>query len=270
MADMDKIVNSRWYIFFNWVVRLIFLSIIGVLTPLVAGGVFMLPWLFLDAANLFYIILAIIGLVVLVWIGIPSACATYATLAIWNDGGDANTFTTYYRFLFSDLKELWRYELVMIPVVAILAGAIYCYLVLMKNEGAWFVIGAIGFGVTALLSWFVLLAGVHLPPAVNSFRMKTKDLIRFTFMMAVRMAPQSFLWFFILYGMAALSLVNSMLTPLWFIIGYALSMYFVVLLSKNRYAYLVARTTVKSSDKAPAETTEEDRKDDNDTKEDKS
>lgn len=241
MGDPEKILNSRWYNFFNWVVRLVFANIMALLTPMVIGFGLMCPWLFINSSNIFFIIIAIIGALSIIWLAIPSVCACYSLIKAWNEGSENNTFKPFYILYWRYLKELWLYELIMIPIVLVLGFGIYAYYKLLSNEGLWFWIGAIGFGVTAILAWFVILAGVHLPACVSTFRMKTIDLIKLTFINAFRMFPSSLLWFIIYYGVAALILVNSFFTPVYFIIGLALSTYAVEMLSHSKYAYLEAK-----------------------------
>lgn len=188
-------------------------------------------------AGIFIIIAVIIG----VFVFIPTFVTIFSMIKIFGEDGNASIGLFFDR-LWDNFKSLWKLELIMIPIVFLFTFATYFYymnIISSDKLGSFASLYVIGYNfllVTLIIIFFCLL---NLPMTLGYFRMDTKSIMKFTFMMTFKNILFSFIYFFSFLIPVLLCVINTFFLPMWFVCGISLPLYVCYLVSRTKYRYLV-------------------------------
>ena len=203
------------------------------------NGVFVNYGKKLDTKSTLSGLLVLIGLVLALFAFIPCYVTTFMMIKIYQEDGSSQTFVLYFIKLWNNFKELFRLELIIVPLISVMAYGLFSYYSIinsMTNASLFFTL-SYNFILIALICMVLFI--LNLPMTIGYFRMKTYTILRFTFANTFRNILYSFLYLLILLVPLALCLINSWLIPVWFLVGLSIPLYFMYHLSSKKYHQMV-------------------------------
>lgn len=269
--DMEKYSNGKLYLFFEWLYKLIvwnlltfILTILPLIVPLLMCYV-KIPEnaktfdeiLAVTQAYPMYFtivgILLVIGLILAVVIFIPSYCTIFTLIKAQYEGGTGNVILTYFEVVWKNFKELFRLELIIIPVVILFGFAMYVYYVLMGQEGfeynaitVWY---NIGYNVLMVCLFIIFLCFLNLPMVISNFKMKTRTIMKFTLIITFKQIINTLFYLLLFVMPILLMLIMPATLPFYVLFGFSLPLYIMYFLSAKKYRELVKNIeTIKDDD----------------------
>lgn len=200
--NIEKIVNSKLYRFFDWAWRLAILNILTLITSL--------------------------GVITL----LSSLTACYQTIHDYTNGNERNVFYTYFHNLKRHFIEPLKGNIVIIIAAIVFVIALLFYSSNSNGEGFWTTISVIGFYFVVFLIAILLLVLLQLPIIYTNFHFRYVDNFRFAFLMAFRYFPKSILYAVSLVGTWALYIF---FVPGWTVTCFSLPLFIGFILFKNVY-----------------------------------
>lgn len=238
--DFNKFVESKLFRGFDWLYRLLVINLLSILIPLaLAIGPYLLYYHF---GWYFFLI---IGYVFAVFALIPCVINSFFIIKHYKEEKAGNVFILYFQNLALIFKNIYIYELTIIPAGGLLAfGSAYYWAALGAENFASFdawvrVLMITGFVFSFFCFCAVILSIVNMPMIVSYFRMKTLDLYKMSFYIAFRYFFRTFLYLVIFSIPIILALqFPSFFLPVYTLIGISLPLYLLYLLSRNFYWHL--------------------------------
>ncbi len=193
-------------------------------------------------STIFLLIAIIIGLFVF----IPCFVTVFSMIKIYGENQGSNVIILFFDRLWDNFKSLYKLLLIMIPVICIFVFATYYYYSIISNEnyqaeGNWiYVLDIFRFSYNFLLVSLILafLWLLNLPMTLAYFRMRTKDIFKFTFSMTFKNILYTFIYLFTLLIPILICVIYPLVLPMWFIFGISVPLYICHLTCRSKYRYL--------------------------------
>lgn len=231
-------VESKWFRGFDWFYRLIVINLITILIPLLLSIGPLLIWYYYN--NLVFFLIT--GLFLAFFSFIPCFVTSFFLIKYFKEEKAGNVFVLYFKTLKIVFNSIYKYELIVVPIIFLfLYGAYYYWLMLDPEyyQLVWGYIAIIGFLVSFLCLSLFVLSLVNIPMIVSYYRMKTKDLIKLSLYMSLRYFFKTLLYFIILCVPLLLIIWNpAFFIPLYTLLGISLPLYVIYILSHKFYWYL--------------------------------
>jgi len=183
-------------------------------------------------------IFMIIAIILAVFAFIPGFITVFSMIKIYATDGAA-PFMLYFEILWDNFKSIWKTELIIVPMLAIMSFALYFYYTILTQleEGNFFI--SMSYNVILITVLIFILWLVSLPMTLGYFRMSTKSIMKFTLIMAFKNIIYTFLYLFILIAPLLLCFLNSFFIPVWFLVGISLPLLLIYKISAKKYRTLV-------------------------------
>lgn len=204
--DIEKLVNSRVYSFFDWIWRLVILNILTLITSL--------------------------GIITI----LPSFTACYKTITTFQEGSSQNVFTVYFSNLKRYFIEPLKGNVLILGATIIFVIAIVYYLSNSGGEGVLATISTVGFYFVLFLVLILLVMFIQLPMIYTQFYFRYFDYFRFAFIIAFRNIILSIAY---LGSFALCGLLFIYFLPGWLMCGISLPIFIGNLLFKKTYWKLI-------------------------------
>lgn len=194
-------------------------------------------------SSVFLTIAIVLGLFVF----IPCFVTVFSMIKIFGEEKGSNAFLLFFDRLWDNFKALYKLELFMLPLICILVFSTYYYysVITIGNalvSGAWvYILDLFTFAYNFLLVTLIIavLWLLNLPMTLGYFRMKTKDIFKFTFSMTFKNILYTFIYLFSLLMPILICVIYPVILPMWFVFGISLPLYICYLTSRSKYRYLV-------------------------------
>lgn len=184
-------------------------------------------------------LLVIIGLILGLFAFIPCFVTTFMMIKIYAEDGSAQTLLLYFNRLWDNFKAIYKLELIIVPLISIMAYGVYSYYFIISNLEESNLFFSMSYNIILIALICMLLFILNLPMSIGYFRMKTYTMLRFTFSMTFRNILYSLLYVAILLVPLLLCLVNNFFLPIWFLIGLSLPLLIIYFVSSKKYHKLV-------------------------------
>lgn len=223
--DIEKLVNSKVYTFFDWVWRILVLNLLTLITSFGIITIF------------------------------PSIVASYQSIRDFKEGRDENVFKVYFTNFGRYFKKTIIPGIVILVVMGVLIFGLIFYTDLLnammeQPEGTYtdsqYLIPNIGKFVVMFLLIIVGLISTQLPMIYSFFNFRFFDNFKFALYMTFKFFVQSMIE--VLFWGASL-VIFIFLNPAWYFIGLALPLYFIYSISRPIYWYLANSKDVVIHDK---------------------
>lgn len=239
IMDIEKMVNSKWYIFFDWVYKLIVMNLLTILISVVSGIGFYLLFYYIQHGIFF-----LLGICVSFFTFIFCFVTNYRIIKLNDESKLSNIFKNYFIFFWENIKSIWLIALSFTIIFSILLFSGYIYWLIVNTEGFVFdAIGwlyVIGFWAVLMIILSLFLGLFNLPAVVSYFRMKTWNYIKASFFIAFKYFFKS-LFYLVLAAILPLLIIitiNPALVSIWSIIGISGVQYIMYITSKGKFWYL--------------------------------
>jgi len=183
------------------------------------------------------------GVIIAVAAFIPLFVTVFSMIKIYGDNEGSASILLFFDRLWDNFKALYKLELIMIPVVCLFTFATYFYYVNIINSqtlGSSFEsIYVIGYNFLLVSLIIIVLCLLNLPMTLGYFRMNTKSIMKFTFIMTFKNILYTFIYLFSFLMPILLCLFLPVFIPIWFLCGISLPLYFSYVVSRTKYRYLV-------------------------------
>ncbi len=239
IMNIEKMVNSKWYILFDWVYKLIVMNLLTILISILSGIIFYLLFYFFENGVFF-----LAGLAVSFLTFIFCFITNYRIIKLNDESKLSKLFKRYFIVFWENLKSLWKIALIFTFVFSILLFSGYIYFLLLEADA--FTLDAIGW-LYVIGFWAVLMvilslffALLNLPAVVSYFRMSTWNYIKASFFMAFKYFFKT-LFYLVLAAILPLLIIittNPALISIWSVIGISGVQYIMYITSKGKYWYL--------------------------------
>ena len=236
--NIEKFVNSKLYIAFEWFYRLLTLNILTIITSCLLPVLPFIFWL----QNKSSVFLLIFWLILFVFSFLPCYITIFMVIKHYKDEKTGNVFVLFFVFLIDTFLRIYRLEFILIPIfIVCIIGSIYYWDLLGQTEKMDFagVVAVIGF----VLLFFLLIASffafLHLPMIISYFRMTTYNLIKFSYLLAFKYFLKTIIYMIVLLG--PFLLVNYMpmtFGPFYLLYGISFPLFLMYNFSKGLFWYL--------------------------------
>ena len=184
-------------------------------------------------------ILIIIAIVIGIFVFIPAYVTLFSMIKILATDGSA-PLSLYFEILWDNFKSIYKVELIFIPISVVMSYLIYLYyMILTYSEFENKVLIGLSYNILLVFVLIFILWLVSLPMTLGYFRMRTKTIIKFTFIMAFKNILFTLLYVFINILPLLLCFINSFFIPIWFLLGFSVPLYVIYRLSAKKYRALV-------------------------------
>ena len=204
--NIEKIVNSRIYRFFDWVWRIAILNILTLLTSL--------------------------GIVSI----LSSLTACYKTIYNYYEGSSENVFKAYFTNFKHHFFEPLKGNILVISAAIVFSVAIIYYSSNLNGENVLATISVIGFYFVIFLIIISLLIIIQLPMIYSNFYFRYFDYFRFAIILSFKNILLSVIY---LVTFVLCNLLFWYLLPVWFICGLSLPLLLGHILFKKIYWRLI-------------------------------
>lgn len=183
--------------------------------------------------------LVILGLILALFAFIPCYITIFSMIKIFAEDGSAQTLLLFFNRLWTNFKDIYKLELIIVPLISIMAYGVYSYYFIINSlEEANFFF-TMSYNVILIALICMLLFILNLPMTLGYFRMRTYTILKFTFTMTFKNILYSLLYVFILVMPLLLCLLNNVFLPIWFLIGLSLPLLIMYHVSSRKYHKLV-------------------------------
>lgn len=184
-------------------------------------------------------ILIIIAVVIGIFVFIPAYVTLFSMIKILATDGSA-PLSLYFEILWDNFKSIYKVELIFIPILVVMSYLIYLYyMILTYSEFENKVLIGLSYNILLVFVLIFILWLVSLPMTLGYFRMRTKTIIKFTFIMAFKNILFTLLYVFINILPLLLCFISSFFIPIWFLLGFSVPLYVIYRLSAKKYRALV-------------------------------
>lgn len=250
--DFNKKVDSKLFRGFDWFYRLLIINLITIIFIMLPAIGPLLIWYY----NTELIVFLIVGFLLGFFMFIPAFCTSFFLIKHYKEQKSGNIFVLYYRSFFLILKNLYMYEIILLPIISLLLFAAMSYWNILSPDNF---PGYTFWGITAIMGFIISFFGlvlliftiVNIPMIVSYFRMKTKDLVKFSLYITFRYFFRSFSYTLIILFPFFLVLSSpTVFIPIYVLIGISLPLFLVYQLSEQFYLYISRNIEdIKSADK---------------------
>lgn len=237
--NIEKMVNSKWYVFFDWVYKLIVMNLFTIIISILSGIIFYILFYFNENGIFF-----LLGLSMSFFGFVFSFVTNYRIIKLNDEAKLSNLFKRYFLVLWENIKAIRKITLIFTFVFSLLLFSGYIYWLLLETDEFVFdVIGwlyVVGFWAVLMIVLSLFFALLNLPAIVSYFRMSTWGYIRASFFIAFKYFFRT-LFHFILAGTLPILIIitiNPALVSIWSIIGITGVQYIMYITSKGKYWYL--------------------------------
>ena len=238
--DFNKFVESKLFRGVDWLYRLLVINVLTLLIPVaLAAG----PYLLYHYLDIYFFLLA--GLVIVAFAAIPTVITAFFVIKHYREDKTGNVFVLYFQNLLMIFKNIYIYELTVIPVGGLLLFGSASYWSSLATENfpgfgnPWGILAIVGFIVCFFCFCALIISLVNMPMIVSYFRMRTLDLYKMSFYVAFRYFFRTFLYLVIMSVPIVLAIsLPSVFVPLYTLIGISLPLYVIYMLSRNFYWHL--------------------------------
>lgn len=206
--NLEKFVNSKFYLFCEWLWRIVMLNFLTLITSL--------------------------GIITF----IPSVIACMQCFKDYEEGTDDNVFKVFYRNFGKHFKGSLVFSIVFVILFLAIGYSIALYYVNVTDpevEESLYKFYTLGMYVSILFAFVISIIYLQIPLIQVYFKFGKWEAYRNAFYMSFRYI------FITLIGVASVALsvfIFLMATILWFFIGVSLPIYILYAVSKKRYLYL--------------------------------
>lgn len=239
IMNIEKMVNSKWYIFFDWIYKLIVMNLLTILISILSGIIFYLLFYFIPNGIFF-----LLGLTVSFLGFIFCFVTNYRIIKLNDEMKLSKLFKTYFIVLWDNFKSIWRIALIFTIIFSFLLFSGYIYwLLLAVDDFVFDVIGwlyVFGFWAVLMVIASLFFALLNLPAVVSYFRMKTWNYIKTSFFIAFKYFFKT-LFYLILAAILPLLIIitiNPAIVSIWSLIGISGVEYIMYITSKGKFWYL--------------------------------
>jgi len=232
-------VESKWFRGFDWFYRLLIINLITIVIPVALA----IGPLLIYYNKEFYVFL-IIGLAFAAFAFIPCITTSFFMIKHYKEEKAGNVFILYFKNLWIVFKNIYLYELIVIPFgFAFLYGSIHYWSLLGPENftgfDIWGIIIIFGFIISFFCLCALVFSLVNIPMIVSYFRMKTFDLFKFSFYIAFRYFFRTFLYLLIFFGPIYLAIwAPSIFLPFYALFGISSPLFLIYFLSRKFFWYL--------------------------------
>lgn len=253
--NIEKMVNSKWYVFFDWAYKLIVINLLTILISILSGIIFYLLFYFIPNGIFF-----LVGLSFSFLTFIFCFVTNYRIIKLNDEAKLSKLFRTYFSIFWENVKSIWKIAVIFTIVFSFLLFSGYIYwLQLRADEFSLDAIGwvyVIGFWAVFMIVFALFFALLNLPAVVSYFRMKTWNYIKASFFIAFKYFFKT-LFYLILSSILPLLIIitiNPTLVSMWSIIGISGVQYIMYITSKGKFWYLTHNLEdLKTEDKLEVE-----------------
>lgn len=210
--NIEKLINSRVFSFFDWVWKLVILNLLTLITSL--------------------------GIITI----LPSFVACYETIRNYDEGVNKNVFSLFYRNFAAYFKRTVGMGILILVVLLILG---YAFIYYGDNVKYWIEEGYDNILVTifTFARYFILfiiimifMITIQLPMVYSFFNFRFFDNIRFAFYVTFKFIGQSLLSIFV-WALSFIILIY--LLAFWFFVGFSVTIYLIYRISIPVYRTLI-------------------------------
>lgn len=221
--NIEKLVNSKIYTFFDWVWRIFVLNVLTMVTSLGVITIF------------------------------PSIVSCFQSIKDFKEGTDESIFKVYFRNFGHYFKKTVVMGIIILLVAVILIYGVIFYGDLIKAmdlEGgftdAQMLVPTLGYYIVLFLLFLVLLIVNQLPIIYSYFNFRFFDNFKFALYMTFKFLFQSFIEVLV-WGLSIL--IFFFANPVWFFIGISAPLFLIYSISRPIYWYLANSRDVVIHDK---------------------
>lgn len=183
--NIEKMVNSKWYVFFDWVYKLIVMNLFTIIISILSGIIFYILFYFNENGIFF-----LLGLSMSFFGFVFSFVTNYRIIKMNDEAKLSNLFKRYFLVLWENIKAIRKITLIFTFVFSLLLFSGYIYWLLLETDEFVFdVIGwlyVVGFWAVLMIVLSLFFALLNLPAIVSYFRMSTWGYIRASFFIAFK------------------------------------------------------------------------------------
>lgn len=185
--DYEKRVNSKAYIFFDWLYKLLIMNIFTIL------------------------------FVCLIFTGLPAIIAMNATIK--KDMQQTNVFKAYFKNFAHYFKKSFLIGLLVLVVLAFICYAFYFYAYVVPQNEWNVVVFQMGIVVMFIFLIILVMLCVNIPLIVVTFpSLNVGEILKTSFYISFRY----FMTTLILFGMFILKIIGTIAAPIWLLVGVSL------------------------------------------------
>lgn len=183
--------------------------------------------------------LVIIGLILALFAFIPCYITIFSMIKIFAEDGSAQTLLLFFNRLWVNFKDLYKLELIIVPLISLMAYGVYSYYFIINSLETVNFFLSMSYNVILIALICMLLFILNLPMTLGYFRMRTYTILKFTFTMTFKNILYSLLYVALLVLPLLLCLVNNVFLPIWFLVGLSLPLLVMYHVSSKKYHKLV-------------------------------
>lgn len=188
-------------------------------------------------------IFLVITIVLAVFAFVPTFVTVFSMIKIFGEHEGSTGILVFFDRLWDNFKALYKLELIMIPIICLFTFATYFYYVNIINSKTMSTsfesLYVIGYNFLLVSLIIIVLCLLNLPMSLGYFRMRTKTIMKFTFIMTFKNILYTFIYLFSFLMPLLLCLMNPIFIPIWFLCGISIPLYLCYSLSRSKYRYLV-------------------------------
>lgn len=198
----------------------------------------------IDTKNTLSGILIIIAVILAIFAFIPCFVTVFQMIKIFAEDGSTSTIGLFFERLWDNFKSLYKLELIILPICAIMCFALYFYYQIINTLGNNNFFYTFSYSIILITLLIFILWLVNLPMTLGYFRMHTYSIFKFTLIMTFKNILYTFVYCILYLILLVICLLNSFFIPIWFLVGISLPELLVYLLSVKKYRYLVQNLDV--------------------------
>jgi len=244
--DVEKYVNSKAFIFFEWTYRLIIMNLLNFSIIITMSFGFWVLFIATQKMTYFYlaILLTLFGLMI-------TSFASFKTIKDLSGYRRSGLYKTYFSNLWFSFKDLWFIELLILIVYAFLLGSSLTYSLILNHEDFTYdfigIVYTVGYWLDWILLFFLTQAVISFWAVYSHFQMTKWNYIKASFYMSFKLFLPTLLagiFFFltpvliIVLGLILSPMLSLLLISFFSLFGITLPQYLYFRMIKGKYAYL--------------------------------